>query len=107
MRIDIPLHSLSERNKCSNFHFTSGLEAQTKQRLNDCSYGPFLNDLNLEGQFPMPREAEISLNERNFVLQALRENTRIDGRAFDAFRSIELSFGDEYGIADVKLGKTR
>ena len=55
----------------------------------------------------MPREAEISLNERNFVLQALRENIRIDGRAFDAFRSIELSFGDEYGIADVKLGNTR
>ncbi|KAI9768136.1 MAG: hypothetical protein M1835_006947 [Candelina submexicana] len=55
----------------------------------------------------MPREAEISLNERNFLLQALRENTRLDGRAFDAFRSLELSFGDEHGIADVKLGNTR
>lgn len=55
----------------------------------------------------MPREAEPSINERAFVLQALRENIRIDGRAFDAFRDLELSFGDEFGIADVKLGRTR
>ncbi|KAI9874993.1 MAG: hypothetical protein M1830_009054 [Pleopsidium flavum] len=55
----------------------------------------------------MPREAEPSLNERSFVLQALRENVRIDGRALDAFRDMELFFGNEYGIADVRLGKTR
>lgn len=55
----------------------------------------------------MPRETEPSLNERAFVLQALRENIRLDGRAFDAFRDMELSFGDEYGVADVRLGKTR
>ncbi|KAK4990415.1 3'-5'-exoribonuclease [Elasticomyces elasticus] len=55
----------------------------------------------------MPREAEISTNERDFIRQALRENIRLDGRALDAFRDIELSFGDEYGVADVRLGKTR
>ena len=55
----------------------------------------------------MPRVTELSLNERNFVLQALRENIRLDGRAFDAFRAIELTFGDEDGFADVRLGKTR
>ncbi|KAF2205286.1 exoribonuclease [Delitschia confertaspora ATCC 74209] len=55
----------------------------------------------------MPREAEISVNEREFIQQALRENTRLDGRAFDTFRPLELTFGDEYGVADVKLGKTR
>ena len=55
----------------------------------------------------MPREAEPSLNERAFVLEALREDTRLDGRAFDAFRNVDVSFGDEYGVADVKLGKTR
>ena len=55
----------------------------------------------------MPRETEPSLNERSFVLQSLQQNIRVDGRAFDAFRDIELSFGDEYGIADVRLGKTR
>ncbi|OJD36183.1 exosome complex component rrp45 [Diplodia corticola] len=55
----------------------------------------------------MPREAELSLNEREFILQALGENVRLDGRAFDAFRDLELAFGDEYGVADVRLGKTR
>jgi len=55
----------------------------------------------------MPREAEPSLNEREFIRQALRENVRLDGRRFDAFRAVDLSFGDEYGVADVRLGKTR
>jgi hypothetical protein len=55
----------------------------------------------------MPREAEISVNERAFIQDALKEQIRLDGRAFDAFRPIELTFGDEYGVADVQLGKTR
>ncbi|KAF2653110.1 exoribonuclease [Lophiostoma macrostomum CBS 122681] len=55
----------------------------------------------------MPREAEISLNERAFIQQALQEDLRLDGRAFDAFRPLQLTFGDEYGVADVQLGKTR
>ncbi|KAL8722044.1 MAG: hypothetical protein Q9225_001420 [Loekoesia sp. 1 TL-2023] len=55
----------------------------------------------------MPREAEPSNNERAFILEALRENIRLDGRALDAFRNIDLSFGEEYGVADVQLGKTR
>ena len=55
----------------------------------------------------MPREAEPSLNERVFVLQALQENLRLDGREFDQYRPLELTFGDEYGVANVTLGKTR
>jgi exosome complex component RRP45 len=55
----------------------------------------------------MPREAEISVNERVFIQEALKEQIRLDGRAFDAFRALELTFGDEYGVADVQLGKTR
>ena len=55
----------------------------------------------------MPREAEISLNEREFIQQALREGVRLDGRAFDEFRPLSLSFGDEDGFADVQLGKTK
>jgi len=58
-------------------------------------------------QILMPREAEPSLNEKQFVLRALEENFRTDGRSFDQFRELELNFGDEYGVADVKLGKTR
>jgi len=55
----------------------------------------------------MPREADISINEREFIQQALRENIRLDERSFDSFRNLELAFGDEYGVADVQLGKTR
>ncbi len=55
----------------------------------------------------MPREVEPSLNEKQFVLRSLQENLRVDGRAFDQFRDLELNFGDGYGVADVRLGKTR
>jgi exosome complex component RRP45 len=54
----------------------------------------------------MPREVEPSLNEKQFVLQALQEKLRIDGRPFDQFRDLELTFGDEYGVANIRLGKT-
>lgn len=47
------------------------------------------------------------MNEREFIQQALQESVRLDGRAFDAFRPLSLSFGDEYGVADVQIGKTR
>jgi exosome complex component RRP45 len=55
----------------------------------------------------MPREVELSNNEREFILSALRQNVRLDGRSSDAYRDIELTFGEEYGLVDVKLGKTR
>lgn len=55
----------------------------------------------------MPREAEPSLNEKTFVAQALQENVRLDNRAFDEYRPLALTFGDNYGTAEVTLGKTR
>ncbi|KAK3322140.1 ribosomal protein S5 domain 2-type protein [Apodospora peruviana] len=55
----------------------------------------------------MPREAEPSLNEKQFILQALQENLRLDGRQLDQYRPLELTFGDEYGVAQVSLGKTK
>ncbi|KAK1751716.1 ribosomal protein S5 domain 2-type protein [Echria macrotheca] len=55
----------------------------------------------------MPREAEPSLNERQFVLQALRENLRLDGRPFDKYRPVELIFGEQYGVVEVSFGKTK
>ena len=55
----------------------------------------------------MPREAEPSLNERAFILEALEEEIRVDGRPLDALRKIDISFGENYGLADVTLGKTR
>lgn len=55
----------------------------------------------------MPREADVSLNERSFILQALQEGIRVDGRGFNVYRNIDLQFGDEYGQTEVRLGKTR
>ncbi|KOS19049.1 Exosome complex component RRP45 [Escovopsis weberi] len=55
----------------------------------------------------MPREAEPSLSERTFVQQAIAEGLRLDNRKPDEFRPLELSFGHEHGVAEVKLGKTR
>ena len=55
----------------------------------------------------MPREAEPSQNEREFLQQALREDVRLDGRALDAYRDVQVSFGEDYGVTDVRLGKTR
>ncbi|KAG9232033.1 exosome complex endonuclease 2/ribosomal RNA processing protein-like protein [Amylocarpus encephaloides] len=55
----------------------------------------------------MPREVEPSLNEKQFFVKALEENLRIDGRAFDQYRELDLEFGDELGVTDVRLGKTR
>lgn len=55
----------------------------------------------------MPREAEPSVNERTFVVEALRQGHRLDGRPSDQFRQLDLKFGDQWGIADVSLGKTR
>ena len=55
----------------------------------------------------MPREVEPSLNEKEFVKSALSNNLRLDGRAFDCYRSLRLKFGDEAGVAHVDLGKTR
>ncbi|ODQ65876.1 hypothetical protein NADFUDRAFT_51154 [Nadsonia fulvescens var. elongata DSM 6958] len=48
----------------------------------------------------------ISLNESQFILRALRESKRLDGRSFSEPREVDLSFGDEFGHAQVKLGQT-
>jgi|SRR2546423_14543638 len=55
----------------------------------------------------MPREVELSNVERTFILEALRQNIRLDGRAFDQFRPINLTFGEDYGTATVSLGRTK
>lgn len=55
----------------------------------------------------MPREIEISTIERNFILDALSQNIRVDGRSLDQFRPLDLEFGDEYGTVTLRLGKTR
>ncbi|KAL3480729.1 ribosomal protein S5 domain 2-type protein [Aspergillus californicus] len=54
----------------------------------------------------MNKEAPLSIAERDFILDALREDVRLDGRAADQLRPLTLSFGEEYGHVKVQLGKT-
>ena len=55
----------------------------------------------------MPREAETSNNEKTFILDALVEKHRLDGRSFDQFRDLSISFGEAFGSVTVQLGRTR
>ncbi|KAI9927667.1 hypothetical protein ASPWEDRAFT_119483 [Aspergillus wentii DTO 134E9] len=54
----------------------------------------------------MNKEAPLSIAERDFILNALREDVRLDGREADQLRPLKVSFGDEYGHVKVQLGKT-
>lgn len=55
----------------------------------------------------MNKEAPLSVAERDFILNALRQNVRLDGREPDQLRPLTVSFGEEYGHVKVQLGKTR
>lgn len=45
--------------------------------------------------------------ERRFLLRAIEEKKRLDGRQTYDYRNIKISFGTDYGCCIVELGKTR
>lgn len=49
----------------------------------------------------------LSVNEQLFILDALRQNIRVDGRKLYDMRTLEISFGHSRGHAEVSLGNTR
>ncbi|KAI7865246.1 ribosomal protein S5 domain 2-type protein [Spinellus fusiger] len=53
------------------------------------------------------KEIDPSLNESQFLLQALGEGRRVDGRGVYDRRQVELTLGTDYGHVQVQLGKTR
>ncbi|KAI8049592.1 ribosomal protein S5 domain 2-type protein [Syncephalis plumigaleata] len=55
----------------------------------------------------MPREIEPSTTEREFVLAALAQGKRVDGRTPYDTRTIDIQLGPAYGLAEIALGKTR
>ncbi|QSL64768.1 hypothetical protein MERGE_002070 [Pneumocystis wakefieldiae] len=55
----------------------------------------------------MRKNIDVSLNEKQFILEALNNNLRVDGREFEIWRDLSLIFGNNYGQAEVSLGKTR
>lgn len=48
-----------------------------------------------------------SVSERAFVYRALEEGVRLDGRGLEDFRSVDIQFGDEFGVVTVTLGNTK
>lgn len=55
----------------------------------------------------MSREQPLTVVERDFILEALHENVRLDGRGVDDLRPLQISFGEGYGHVKVSLGCTR
>nr|ACO12121.1 Exosome complex exonuclease RRP45 [Lepeophtheirus salmonis] len=45
--------------------------------------------------------------EHSFILSALSEGKRLDGRKLDERRDLTIHFGREWGTTEVKLGETR
>ncbi|VAI55867.1 unnamed protein product [Triticum turgidum subsp. durum] len=48
-----------------------------------------------------------TVNEREFIEQALQSDLRVDGRRPFDFRKLKIAFGREDGSAEVELGETR
>ena len=55
----------------------------------------------------MPREIEPATIQKEFVLAALGEGKRLDGRGLLQHRELEFTFGDELGWVECRLGKTK
>ncbi|CAH2002422.1 unnamed protein product [Acanthoscelides obtectus] len=53
------------------------------------------------------RKTIVSNCEKTFLLKNLAEFNRLDGRAFDEFRKVEIEFGSDWGCCFVSLGKTK
>ncbi|GAB1287472.1 Exosome complex component RRP45 [Apodemus speciosus] len=53
------------------------------------------------------KETPLSNCERRFLLRAIEEKKRLDGRQTFDYRNIRISFGTDYGCCIVELGKTR
>ncbi|XP_016088695.1 exosome complex component RRP45 [Sinocyclocheilus grahami] len=53
------------------------------------------------------RDTPLSNCERRFLLKAIEEKKRLDGRQTYDYRNIKISFGTDYGCCIVELGRTR
>ncbi|XP_062244819.1 exosome complex component RRP45 [Platichthys flesus] len=53
------------------------------------------------------KDTPLSNCERDFLLKAIQEKKRLDGRQTYDYRKIKITFGTDYGSCFVDLGKTR
>jgi len=54
----------------------------------------------------MPREIDPPSINRDFLLAALAEGKRMDGRLALEMREVNLEFGEEMGWCSCRMGKT-
>jgi exosome complex component RRP45 len=52
------------------------------------------------------KSQEPSTVEREFILKALKEGRRVDGRGLLDYRNVSFSFGVDLGTLEVRIGKT-
>jgi exosome complex component RRP45 len=55
----------------------------------------------------MPREIDPPIVQKEFLLAALGEGKRLDGRGLLQTRDVTFTFGDELGSVECRLGKTK
>lgn len=56
----------------------------------------------------MGKTSTISLNERSFILEGLKNGIRMNGRSFNEMRKPKFNISkDEYGFVEVELGNTK
>ncbi|XP_074483667.1 exosome complex component RRP45 isoform X1 [Sebastes fasciatus] len=53
------------------------------------------------------KDSPLSNCERDFLLKAIEEKKRLDGRQTYDYRKLKITFGTDYGCCFVDLGKTR
>lgn len=49
----------------------------------------------------------VTNNEENFILEALEEGLRIDGRSPNDYRTVDIKFDQQFGQCFVSIGKTK
>ncbi|EOR00241.1 hypothetical protein E3P92_02933 [Wallemia ichthyophaga] len=55
----------------------------------------------------MPRKLEVNVNNKEFIINALKDNKRLDGRSLLEARRLELEYGEGLGSVTVKLGESK
>eukprot|EP00736_Rhodelphis_marinus_P011310 Rmarinus@m.2562 len=53
------------------------------------------------------KDRPLSKNERDFIVSALRDGVRVDGRAPNKYRPVAIEYGPAIGAVEVRIGFTR
>lgn len=56
---------------------------------------------------PMVRKLDVNLNNKEFIINALKANKRLDGRSLLEARPLDIEFGAPLGCVTIKLGECK